>query len=95
MAFDGVAIGISDGLPDNRRFCLGRCWVSGCPGLENALGAVEMLVVPSDHKRLDSAACLGPLCMVRLICPINQGRYSPRRNFTSKTGVIDCRKGAY
>ena len=42
MAFDGVPIGIRDGVPENRRFCLARCRVSGCPGLENALGAVEM-----------------------------------------------------
>ena len=45
MAFDGVPIGISDGLPKPLRFCLGRCRVSGCPGLENALRAVEMLLV--------------------------------------------------
>ena len=38
MAFDGVPIGISDGLPKNRRFRLARSRVSGCPGLENALG---------------------------------------------------------
>ena len=38
MAFDGVPISISDGLPKNRRFYLGRYGVSGCPGLENALG---------------------------------------------------------
>ena len=51
-AYDGTAltprggcrrsIGIRDGVPENRRFCLARCRVSGCPGLENALGAVEM-----------------------------------------------------
>ena len=45
MAFDGVQIGISDGLPERRRFCLGCCRVSGCPGLENALGAVATLRV--------------------------------------------------
>ena len=50
MAFDGVPIGISDGLPEGRRWCLDCSRVSGCPGLENALGAVEMLLVPSDHK---------------------------------------------
>ena len=50
MAFDGVPIGISDGLPKNRRFCR----VSGGPGLENVLGAVEMLVVPSDRRYFDS-----------------------------------------
>ena len=31
MAFDGVPIGISDGLPERRRFCLGRYRVLGCP----------------------------------------------------------------
>ena len=78
MAFDGVSIGISDGLPENRRFCLARCRVSGCPDLENPLGAVEMLLVPSDRKHFDSPACLatGRLSMVGLICPRNQGRYS-------------------
>ena len=77
MAFDRVPIGISDGLPEPRRFRLGRCRVSGCPGLENALGAVEMLLVPSDRKYFDSPACLttGRLCRVGLICPKNQGRY--------------------
>ena len=54
MAFDGIPTGISDGLPEPRRFCLGRCRVSGYPGLENALGAVEMLLVPSDRKYFDS-----------------------------------------
>ena len=58
LAFDGVPIGISDGFPEPRRFCLGRSRVSGCPGLENALGAVEMLLVPSDPKYFDSPACL-------------------------------------
>ena len=61
MAFDGVPIGISDGLPELRCFCLGRCRVSGCPGLENALGAVEMVLVPSDRKDVDSPAFLPEL----------------------------------
>ena len=61
MAYDGVPIGISDGLPEPRRFCLGRCRVSGCPGLENSLGAVEMVLVPSDRKYFDSPACLPEL----------------------------------
>ena len=60
-AFDGVPIGISDGLPKNRRFCPGRFRVSGCPGLENPLGAVEMVLVPSDRKDIDSPACLPEL----------------------------------
>ena len=37
IALDGVPIGISDGLPKNCRFWLGRYRVSGCPGLENPL----------------------------------------------------------
>ena len=61
MAFDGVPIGISDGLPKNRRFCLSRCRVSAGPGLENSLGAVEMLLVPSDRKYFDPPACLPEL----------------------------------
>ena len=47
MLFDGVPTGISDGLPEPRRFCLGRCRVSDCPSLENPLGAVEMLLCPT------------------------------------------------
>ena len=46
MAFDGVPIGISDGLPKNRHFFLYACRVSGCPGLENLQGAVELVLVP-------------------------------------------------
>ena len=61
MAFDRVPIGIGDGLPEGRRWCLDRSRVSGCPGLENALGAVEMLLVPSDRKDFDSPACLPEL----------------------------------
>ena len=36
VAFDGVPIGFSDGMPKNRRFWRGRCRVSGCPGLDPA-----------------------------------------------------------
>ena len=61
MAFDGVPIGIGDGLPEGRRWCLDRSWVSGCPGLEKALGAVEMVLVPSDRKYFDPPACLPQL----------------------------------
>ena len=46
MAFDRVPIGLSDGLPKNRCFCLSRCRVSCCPGLENTPGAVEMVPAP-------------------------------------------------
>ena len=74
-AFDGVPIGISDGLSEGRRLWRGRARVSGYPSLENAPGAVEMLLVPSDHKYLDGPACLatGRLRMVGLICPRNRG----------------------
>ena len=80
MAFDRVPIGIGDGLPEPMRFWLGRCRVSGCPDLENPLGAVEMLLVPSDCKYCDSPACLatGRLSMVGPICPRKQGRYIRR-----------------
>ena len=61
MAFDGVPIGIGEGLPEEGRFCLSRYRVSGCPGLENALSAVEMVLVPSDRKYFDSPACLPEL----------------------------------
>lgn len=46
MALDGIPIGIRNGLLEPCRFCLGLCWASGCPGLESALGAVEMLLLP-------------------------------------------------
>ena len=52
MAFDGVPIGISDGLPESRGFRRSRAWVSGCPGLENALGAVEIFLVPLTRSTL-------------------------------------------
>ena len=45
MAFDGVPIGSSDGWQENRRFWRGRCRALGCPGQENVLGAVEMVLV--------------------------------------------------
>ena len=69
MAFDGVPIGIGEDLPEPRRFCLGRWRASGCPGLEKALGAVEMVLVPSDRKDFDSPASvaeLGPKLPVSL-----------------------------
>ena len=77
MAFDGVPIGISDGPPEPRCSCLDRSRVSGCPGLENALGTVKIVLVPSDRKYFDSPACLatGRLSMVGPICPRNQERY--------------------
>ena len=34
---------------------------SPCPGLEKALGAVEMLLVPSDRKNFDSPASVAEL----------------------------------
>lgn len=46
VAFDGVPIGIRDGFPQPRRFWRGRCQASGCPGLQNVLGAVETVLVP-------------------------------------------------
>ena len=61
MACDGVPIGLSDGLPEGRRFCIDRCRVSGCPGLENALGAVEMLLVPLRRQPVRSTHTLGRL----------------------------------
>ena len=69
MAFDRVPIAIGHGLPEGRRRCLDRSRVSGCPSLENAPGAVAMLLVPSDPKYFDSPACLatGRLSMVGLI----------------------------
>ena len=80
MVLKGVPIGFGDGLPEGRRWCPGRSRVSGCPGLENPLGAVEMLLVPSDPKDFDSPACLATvrLSMVGLICPRNQVRHIRR-----------------
>ena len=45
MAFGGVPIGIGDGLPESGCFCLGRYRARGRPGLENALGVIETLLV--------------------------------------------------
>ena len=59
MEFDRVPIGISDGLPEGRRFGLGRYRASGCPGLQYSLVAVGM-VVPSDRKYFESPARLPP-----------------------------------
>ena len=60
MAFDRVPIGISDGLPKNRRLCRGRARISGCPGLENALGAVEMGIEssPAFVREPDGNGCI-------------------------------------
>ena len=38
-------MGIGDGLPKPRCWCLDRSRVSGYPGLENALGTVEMVLI--------------------------------------------------
>ena len=78
MAFDHCPIGIGDGLSEPRWSCLDRSLVSGCPSLENALGTVDMVLVPSDRNHFDSPACIatGGLSMVGIICPRNQGRYS-------------------
>ena len=55
IAFDGVPIGISDGLAELLHFYLSHSRVSDCPGLENALGAADMLLVPN-RKYFDSPA---------------------------------------
>ena len=41
MAFDGVPIGISDCLAKGAGFSLGLAHVSGYPGLEHPVGAVQ------------------------------------------------------
>ena len=61
MACDRVLISISDDLPEPLRFCPGCCRVSGCPGLENTLGGIEILLVPRDRKDFDSPVCLSEL----------------------------------
>ena len=73
MAFDRVPIGIGDGLPEPRRFRLGRCRVSGCPGLENAPGAVEMLPVPSDRNYFDIPSSLSCHLSMRPMELVNRG----------------------
>ena len=50
-------------------------WGSPCPGLEKALGAVEMVLVPSDRKDFDSPACL-PELVPKL--PVSLGTDHPR-----------------
>ena len=58
-------IGASDGLPKGRRFCLRRARVSGCPGPQRALGAVEMLPAQATgntstvRPALQPAGCVG------------------------------------
>ena len=58
---DDVPIGIGDSLPKNRCCCLGCYRGSFCLGLQNALGAGEMVLVPSDCKDVDSRGCLREL----------------------------------
>lgn len=78
VAFERVPIGIGDGLPQDSRVPGGLPIGAGCPELEPPAGAVEMMLVPSDYKYLESPACLatGRLRMVDIICPRNQGRCS-------------------
>ena len=61
MAFDGVPIGIGEGLAEEGRFYLGRRRVSGWPGLENRLGAVEMVLVPLRRRPVRPSHTLGCL----------------------------------
>ncbi len=86
MAFDHRPTGYSDGLPEGRIWRLDRSHVSGSPGLENALGVVEMVLVLNDREYLDSPVCLatGRVSMMRLICPRNPWRYR-----------LDSRRPAY
>ncbi len=91
MAFNGVPIGISDSLAKNRRFRLGNCRVSGCPSLENALGAVEMLLVPSDREYRDSPACLPELVQklpVGLAPSIQLASGGPARIYVGEDGPV-------
>ena len=89
MAFDGVPIGISDGLPACLHFYRGRCRVLGCPGLENALRAVGTVLVSSDRKDLYSLALQLELAYGGCYFSRNQGRYSAmsreRRPVTTRT----------
>ncbi len=48
---------------------------SGCPGLEKALGAVEMVLVPSDRKDFDSPASVAELVSK---LPVSLGTDHPR-----------------
>ena len=48
---------------------------SPCPGLEKALDAVEMVLVPNDRKDFDSPACL-PELVPKL--PVSLGTDHPR-----------------
>ncbi len=61
MAFDGIPIGISDGLPEGRRLCRARARISACPGLENALGEVEMSLVPGERNPISPIRSMGSL----------------------------------
>ena len=61
MVFDHLPIGIGEGLTQESRFWLARFRGWGGPSLKNALGAVEVLLVSSDRKYLNSPACLAEL----------------------------------
>ena len=73
MPFDGFPIGISDGLPKNRRFCPGRCRASGCPGLEKGSPAASVLAAAGsgNDRRLPS---LGVKEMPSYSCATDKGR---------------------
>ena len=52
MAFDGVSIGISDGLAKHEGFFFVVAHLCGCPGLEPLAGAVQALLLPGNRNQL-------------------------------------------
>ena len=61
MAFDGVPIGIGDGLPQESRLPGGLPLGAGCAELEPPPGTVEMFLLPGHRDHLDAAAPLPEL----------------------------------
>ena len=56
MAFDGVPIGLSDGLAKHEGLFFVVAQLSGYPGLEPSAGAVQELLLPGDRYHLDTPA---------------------------------------
>ena len=56
MAFDGVKIGLSDGLAKHEGFFFVLAHLSGYPGSEPPTGAVQQGLLPGDRNHLDLTA---------------------------------------
>ena len=61
MAFDGMLIGISDGLQEGRHVLGGLPLGAACPKPEPPPGPVEQVLLPGDCNHLDLPAGLAEL----------------------------------